>query len=283
MFVPQPVAAQALITPPDKAVLLIEDDPDIRQLLENFLTEEGFVFVTAQDGDEATALIAAGEMIPEIILADYNLPGDANWLPVAQDLRDRLGEAIPVLIITGDISTATLRLVAAQNCVQTNKPMRLTALLETMGHLLAAARAVPAITVARGPMVYVVDDDVGIRDQMRALFELAGMQMTSLSDCESFLAALPLPPAQGCLLVDAALPGMSGMQLLQKLQHDQVQLPVFMVTGLGDIAMAVQAMRAGALDFLEKPTKADELLACVRRVLAKSRARGEGESAGLAK
>jgi two-component system CheB/CheR fusion protein len=270
---PAPGAPRAA-RPDGAAILLIEDDPDIRELLQNFLTEEGFIVAAAHDARQAKRMVAGGAFMPDLILADYNLPGDETGLHVAQELRAKLGRQVPVIVVTGDISTATLRQIAAQNCVQMNKPMKLAAMLDMIGQMLADARveqhaAALSSRLAEGETctIFIVDDDQQIRDSMRAIFEDAGKQVKTYPDAESFLAALPNEIEPVCLLVDAALPGMSGLQLLRKLGPDSVALPAIMVTGLGDIAMAVQAMKAGAADFLEKPVSPIELLACVRRVL----------------
>jgi two-component system CheB/CheR fusion protein len=255
-------------------ILIIEDDLDIGQLLERFLTEEGFIVGVAIDGPAAKAMVATGAIIPDLILADYNIPGQQTGLAVASDLRLSLGRPVPVIIMTGDISTVTLRRIAEAECVQMNKPMQLAALMATLESLLAGETQRPAsasltFRLAEGESrtVYIVDDDAGILDAMRAIFEGAGKRVETYPDAESFLAALPAVLDDCCLVVDAALPGMSGLQLLQKLAADGVALPAIMVTGLGDIGMAVQAMKAGASDFLEKPVNAGELLASVRRVL----------------
>jgi two-component system CheB/CheR fusion protein len=264
---PQP-AARATHT----ALLVIEDDPDIGQLLNNFLTEEGFTVAVAIDGAAAKALVASGASTPDLILADFNLPGPQTGLAVARDLRITLRQAIPVIIMTGDISTATLRLIADENCMQMNKPMKLTALMATIEGLLAGVAKPPPQPRALPPAgghrkVYIVDDDPDIRAAMREIFEQAGKAVEDFGDAEGFLAALPAELDDCCLLVDAGLPGISGLQLLQKLAASHIALPAIMITGLGDIGMAVQAMKAGAVDFLEKPVNAGELLACVRRVL----------------
>ena len=255
-------------------ILVVEDDLDIGQLLERFLTEEGFVVGVAIEGTAAKALVSSGAIVPDLILADYNLPGQQNGLAVARDLRASLRRPVPVIIMTGDISTDTLRLIAADDCVQMNKPMKLAALMATLKGLLAGetdgpAEAGLASRLAPGEIrkIYIVDDDAGIRDSMRAIFERAGKRVEAYPDAESFLAALPEGYDDCCLLVDAALPGMSGLELLQKLTADGIALPAIMVTGFGDIGMAVQAMKAGAADFLEKPVNAGELLDSVRRVL----------------
>ncbi len=275
-----PPAARAKHT----ALLVIEDDPDIGQLLKNFLTEEGFTVAVATDGPAATALVASGASIPDLILADFNLPGTQTGLAVARDLRITLNRAIPVIIMTGDISTSTLRLIATEDCVQMNKPMKLAALMVTLNGLLdgvakrPAAPARTALTAGFYRKVYIVDDDADIRDSMREIFEQAGKTVEDFADAESFLATLPEEFDDCCLVVDAALPGISGLQLLQKLAASRIALPAIMITGLGDIGMAVQAMKAGASDFLEKPVKADELLACVRRVLNEKHSRQETEA-----
>jgi two-component system CheB/CheR fusion protein len=173
-----------------------------------------------------------------------------------------------------------------------NKPMKLTALVETIRRLLApepAAKpgakprakpaaepetepapetATPNPAAAGAPTIYVVDDDSDIRETMRMIFERNGMNVETFADSEGFLAALPSVIEDCCLVVDAALPGISGLQLLQKLADEAIPVPAIMVTGLGDVAMAVAAMKAGAADFLEKPAAKEDLLACVRRVLA---------------
>jgi two-component system CheB/CheR fusion protein len=217
-------------------------------------------------------IIEAG-LIPDLILADYNLPGDEDGLHVAQALRASLGAAVPIIIVTGDISTATLRLIAAQNCMQMNKPMKLANLLEAISTLLGPLPdrqdSAPASRLIAGQerTIYIVDDDPQICNSMRDIFESVGKRVETFQDAESFLGALPRRTEDCCLLIDAALPGMSGLDLLRRLAADSVALPAIMITGLGDIATAVEAMKAGAADFMEKPVQAAELLTCVRRVL----------------
>jgi two-component system CheB/CheR fusion protein len=261
-----PPPAPPRAAPAGAAILLVEDDPDIRELLQNFLTEEGFQVAAASSGSAARALMRGGAFLPALILADYNLPGRESGLELAQDMRAQLGRTVPVIIMTGDISTATLRLIAAANCVQVNKPTTLSGLLETISQLLAPAGAAPRLQGS--PAIYIIDDDSAIRNEMRAIFELAGMQVATFANAEDFLRNLPLPATDCCALVDAAMPGMSGLSLLKRLAHEHI--PAIMVTGLGDIATAVQAMKAGATDFLEKPVNAADLLACVQNVLAQN-------------
>jgi two-component system CheB/CheR fusion protein len=271
---PAPFGPSPALVPQDTHILIIEDDPDISQLLNSFLADEGFTVTNVSDGPAAKAAAAAGGVNPDIILADYNLPGPQTGLDVARDLRTALRRPVPVIIMTGDISTATLRLIADADCVQMNKPMKLAALMAALERLLAKpeppqpATAAPSRRSAAQPQtIFIVDDDSEVRETMRVMFEQAGKHVETFADAESFLAALPEAVDDCCLLIDAALPGISGLQLLKKLAAARIALPAVMVTGLGDIGMAVQAMKAGAADFLEKPVNAAGLLACVQRVL----------------
>ena len=97
-----------------------------------------------------------------------------------------------------------------------------------------------------------VDDDRYIRDGVRAVLEGEGHTVEDFDSCEAFLEAYR-PGRDACLLIDAYLPGMSGLDLLQRLRDAGDRLPAIMVTGNSDVRVAVQAMKAGASDFIEKP------------------------------
>ena len=105
---------------------------------------------------------------------------------------------------------------------------------------------------------------------MRAVLEVEGWRVKSFATCEAFLTAYR-PGDDACLLVDAYLPGMSGLELLQKIRGAGHSLPAIMVTGNSDVAIAVQAMKAGASDFIEKPVSGDELVEHIGRVLEQAR------------
>jgi two-component system response regulator FixJ len=118
------------------------------------------------------------------------------------------------------------------------------------------------------PMVYVVDDDGAIRDALVLLLEAAGHSACAYPDAASFLAALdPAQPA--CVVADVRMPGMSGLDLQRHLKASRIDLPVIIITGHGDVAMAVQALKEGASDFIEKPFDEDVLLASVAIALDK--------------
>lgn len=117
--------------------------------------------------------------------------------------------------------------------------------------------------------VYVVDDDAAIRDALRLLLKSSGMRVETFASAEEFLGTCR-PPLAGCLLVDVRMPGMSGLELQEALAAHGVRLPVIVITGHGDVAMAVRAMKAGALDFIEKPFDNVALLECLRNTLTRA-------------
>ena len=109
------------------------------------------------------------------------------------------------------------------------------------------------------PTVFIVDDDEAMRDALDTLIRSVGMRTSLHASADEFLAAYD-PEQPGCLVLDVRMPGMSGLDLQDALAEQGIKLPVIIITGHGDIPMAVQAMRAGAVDFLEKPFREQELL-----------------------
>ncbi len=119
------------------------------------------------------------------------------------------------------------------------------------------------------PLVHVVDDEASIRDSLALLLRSVGLASRTFADAKSFLAAYE-PRANCCLVVDVRMPGMSGIELQDALRARAATLPVIIITGHGDIAMAVRAMKAGAADFIEKPFHDQTLLDAVHRALERS-------------
>jgi len=116
------------------------------------------------------------------------------------------------------------------------------------------------------PTVFVVDDDQAMRNSLKWLIESIGMQVRTYGSADDFLNNY-YPGRAGCLLLDVRMPGMSGLELQAYLARQQSRLPVIIITGHGDIAMAVKAMKSGAVDFIEKPFHDDELLTSIRNAL----------------
>jgi two-component system response regulator FixJ len=122
------------------------------------------------------------------------------------------------------------------------------------------------------PLVYVVDDDPALRDSLRCLLESVGLRALGFSDTEAFLAAYQ-PDHPSCLLLDIRIPGRNNLSSQQLLRDRGIDVPVVVITGHGDVAMAVTAMKQGALDFIEKPFNDQLLLDCVHNALAEGRVR----------
>jgi two-component system response regulator FixJ len=117
--------------------------------------------------------------------------------------------------------------------------------------------------------IYVVDDDEPVRDGLAALLSIHGFTVLAYDSAEALIAALgtDTPPGRACLLADVRMPGMSGLDLQREARQRWPNLPVVMITGHGDIPMAVAALKAGAADFLEKPFDSDVLLASIAQAL----------------
>ena len=130
--------------------------------------------------------------------------------------------------------------------------------------------------------VFVVDDDEEVRDSLSLLLESVGLAVASHASAHEFLDAYD-PDRSGCLVLDVRMPGMSGVELLDRLNELHSILPVIIITGHGDVPMAVKAMKAGAVDFLQKPFNEQELLDRVNQALEDDagRRRELGERRGV--
>ena len=115
-------------------------------------------------------------------------------------------------------------------------------------------------------VVHVIDDDEAIRQSLAFLLQAARLEVKTYPSAMAFLDALPAP-AWSCVITDVRMPGMSGVDLLRRLKELKIGVPVIVITGHGDVALAVEAMKAGAVDFLEKPFDDDVLLASVQSAL----------------
>jgi two-component system CheB/CheR fusion protein len=279
-----PVRAESTETVRHKGtILVIEDDPDVRELLETLLADEGHVVTAASDGVMALDVVKRGVVRPDLILADYNLPTGMDGVRSTLMLREALHQVVPAIILTGDISTGTLRSIDLEGCERLSKPVKPKELTRAIQRLLPLARVpvraraprVPEMQGGSGPpVIFVVDDDDGIRGAIRAVLEDDGRRVEDFATCEAFLADYR-PGGEACLVVDAYLPGMNGLALLERLHDAGHRLPAIMITGSSDVPMAVQAMKAGASDFIEKPISRGELLASIDLALEQSRDAGK--------
>jgi FixJ family two-component response regulator len=124
---------------------------------------------------------------------------------------------------------------------------------------------------AERPIVFVVDDDRSVRDALRRLITSVGMTVETFPTAQAFLST-PRGDAPGCLVLDVRLPGLSGLDLQRELSNTPATLPIIFLTGHGDIPMSVQAMKAGAIEFLTKPFRGQDLLDAIRQAIDRDRA-----------
>ena len=131
------------------------------------------------------------------------------------------------------------------------------------------------------PIVYVVDDDAAVRDAIKNLLESVGIRVQTFASGAEFTARTPAE-APSCLILDVRLPGTSGLEFQRELTAAGVDIPIIFITGHGDIPITVQAMKAGAVDFLTKPFREQELLDAIHKAVDRDRQRRE-QTADIAK
>jgi len=287
-------AARAQPATRSGSILVVEDDPELRELLVQVLAADGHQVLSAASGPAALLAVSAAAFEPDLILVDYNLPDGMDGLETSRRVNGLNPKPARVIVLTGDISTRAQLAFETGGAVRLSKPVKTNLLRETIQRILTEASRPPAIepvarqapapdrsgrdrsrgdrpaSAADAPLVYIVDDDALLRDSLREVLESEGRAVEDYGASEDFLAGLT-PRREACLLLDANLPGMNGLELLQLLSDTGRTLPTIVITGRGDIQMAVDAMKAGAIDFIQKPVSHDDLTDCIDRALARSR------------
>ncbi|MGY2736937.1 response regulator [Sphingomonas sp. UYP23] len=197
-----------------------------------------------------------------------------DGLDVIEHMRKLLDYTLPGIILTGDISKATQAKIASSDCLLLSKPVKaqeLTAAIETLLGSSDSHTILPNFKhdATSDAVIIVVDDDADVRMSIRDVLEDDGHVVEEFPDAESYLAAYR-SDREGCLLLDAGLPGISGLELLKRLQDMGSPMRTIMLTGSNDLTLAISAMKAGACDFIEKPVGKDALMASIRRALSES-------------
>ena len=119
-------------------------------------------------------------------------------------------------------------------------------------------------------LVFVVEDDAPLRESLQDLMQSVGLRVAAFASAQEFLHS-KRPEVPGCLVLDVRLPGLSGLELQQRLAEADIEIPIIFITGHGDIPMSVRAMKAGAVEFLTKPFRDQELLDAIQQALARDR------------
>ena len=127
------------------------------------------------------------------------------------------------------------------------------------------------------PIVFVVDDDASVREALKSLIRSVGLQVELFDSVQEFLQR-KRPDGPNCLVLDIRLPGISGLDFQRKLREANIPIPIIFITGHGDIPMSVRAMKAGAVEFLTKPFRDQDLLDAIQLALERDRARQEREA-----
>ena len=126
------------------------------------------------------------------------------------------------------------------------------------------------------PTIFVVDDDDAVRDSLRDLIDSVGLDVATYPSAHAFLDVYD-NAQRGCLVLDIRMPGMSGLELQERLNERGSSLPIVFITGHGDVPMAVEAMKRGAVDFIQKPFRDQELLDRINLAIEQNRRRREAE------
>lgn len=126
-------------------------------------------------------------------------------------------------------------------------------------------------------IVYVIDDDESARQSLEFLLDVAGIRVRSFSSADAFLKSAP-PLAGACIVTDVRMPGMNGIELSAKMSKGESGTPVIVITGHADVPLAIQAMKAGAIDFIEKPFDDEVILPAIRTALAQRGEEDQGRS-----
>jgi FixJ family two-component response regulator len=126
-------------------------------------------------------------------------------------------------------------------------------------------------------IVFVVDDDASVRNSLKSLIRSVGLQVELFGSAQEFLQS-KRPDVPSCLILDIRLPGISGLDFQRKLVEAKIPIPIIFITGHGDIPMSVRAMKAGAVEFLTKPIRDQDLLDAIHITLERDRARRQREA-----
>ena len=131
-------------------------------------------------------------------------------------------------------------------------------------------------------IVFVVDDDLSVREALGSLIRSAGLKVETFASAQEFLAR-PRADTPSCLVLDVRLPGLSGLELQKRMAEVNIEIPIIFITGHGDVPTTVQAMKAGAVEFLTKPFRDEDLLEAIQQAIKRDRAarRQEAEMAAL--
>ncbi|WP_277964974.1 response regulator [Pseudomonas sp. RIT-To-2] len=265
------IASDAL-DPHRGLILLVEDDCDLLKLLGALLHHQGYEVSLAPNGAAALSWIAHSGLKPDLVLTDYHIGGAMNGVQLVDTLRSQWHPAVPAIVLTGDVSHQTAEYIAAAGCSQLNKPTKLKELIQRVHSMFAPVPSEPLAPPSNHPtssIVYIVNSDEVLRDTVRHILQAEHYQVRDFPSCEAFLIDY-LPHEHACLLLDACPSGMNPIDMLRDLRGHGDLLPTIIISGTHDISIAVEAMKAGAWDFIEKPFDRNEILDSISHAVGRS-------------
>jgi len=254
-------------------ILVIEDEPEVLELLAISLKGSGHAVKTAQNATSVNRILVSALTPPDIIIADYSVADHMNGLQLALKFREKFGHPIPIIILTGDISTNTIRRITEEDCFYLHKPIasrELELIIQRLAGQTPAWRRGSRLAQSEdAEVVSIIEDDAVVGEGLQRELTADGRTIRLYSSSEDFLEDYT-PGGTQCLILDAYLPGMNGVELLHHLNETGKALPTIIITGLSDTQIAVDAMKAGAINLIKKPINSEELKESIKQGLQES-------------
>ena len=254
----------------DILITVVDDDPSVRHGLERLIRSLGWKVETFASAQEFLAR-PPGEA-PSCLVLDLQLPGLSGL-----DLQKRMAEAgleTPIVFLTGhgDIP-ASVQAIKAGAIGFLTKPVDEDALSKAIQEAIERHRRNreqhPELQES-GAIIAIVDDDQSAREGLGHLIRSVGLRAETFASAQEFLER-PRTEPPNCVVLDLELPGLSGLDLQKRMAEVDLEIPIVFLSGHGDIPASVQAMKAGAVEFLTKPFEERELLKAIREAIERDR------------
>ena len=260
-------------------VAVASDNPLDRAALILLLKEDGYEAVSVVCDADEVRLEVPGTMQPELIVGEFSRSAAHTASRIVEELRSQLGPRTPAVLIASEPLRAAQSSAIGQPVIYLGRPVTAEQITAQVAQSLATARrhlATPRARRRAAPFqtTFIVDDDRLMLEGLSSLLRSRGEQVEVFQSGESFLEDYT-PVRRGCLVVDDKLPGLRGIELLERLKAQGTTLPAIMITGHGDVSIAVRAMKAGAIDYIEKPVFHERLLSAIDYALELDRGSAE--------
>ena len=256
-------------------IAVVDDEAAMREAVKSLLGSAGFeaeVFASARE------LLTSGRLVgTACLVVDVRMPGMSGI--ELQETLIKSRRRVPIIFITAH-ADETVRARALQRgaVAVLQKPFADEALLDAVAAAMAMPDPTPAVPDPDAT-IFVVDDDSGVRQAVASLVRSAGWKTQTFASAHEFLARAP-QDVPGCLVLDLRMPGLSGLDLQSRMAELGLEIPIVFVTEYGDVPTTVRAMKAGAVEFLTKPFRDEDLLEAIAVAVQRHR-RIRGERAKL--